>query len=51
MIGSNPGVGIKPVMYDEKIDSSMYVFNPNDDDQTPTDKDGEGPKNIDYVKR
>jgi len=51
LIGSNPGVGMKPVMYDEKIDSSMYVFNPNDDDQTPTDKDGEGPKNIDYVKR
>jgi len=51
LIGSNPGVGMKPAMYDEKIDSSMYVFNPNDDDQTPTDKDGEGPKNIDYVVR
>jgi len=51
LIGSNPGVGIKPVMYDEKIDSSMYVFDVSDDDQTPTDKDGEGPKNIDYVVR
>jgi len=51
LIGSNPGVGIKPVMYDEKIDSSMYTFYLDDKDNTPTDKDGEGPKNIDYSVR
>jgi len=51
LIGSNPGVGMKPPMSDLNIASSMYVFDTTDTSTTTTDKDGEGEKNADLVKR
>jgi len=50
IIGSNPGVGIRPKNSDERIDSSIFYLNSTDADATPS-KDGEGDKNVDYAKR
>jgi len=51
LIGSNPGVGIKPSMSDENIASSMYIFDTADTSETPTNMEGEGEKNADMLKR
>jgi len=51
IIGTNPGVGLRPVMEDKIIDSAMYQLRAADSDWIPTDTKGEGPKNIDYAVR
>jgi sodium/potassium-transporting ATPase subunit beta len=51
IIGSNPGVGMKPSMSDVMIDSSLYMIDTSDASTEPTDKDGEGEKNADVVRR
>jgi len=51
LIGSNPGLGLRPQPTDQRIDSSMFVLKIGDTDQKPTDEDGEGDKNIDYAIR
>jgi len=51
IIGSNPGVGIRPGQADEKLDSSMIFLAKGGQDTKPTDDKGEGPKNADWAKR
>jgi len=52
IIGTNPGVGLRPVNTDELIDSSMFIVKVADTDTAPTPPgDGEGNKNIDYAIR
>eukprot|EP00088_Acartia_fossae_P069657 TRINITY_DN9156_c0_g1_i6.p1 TRINITY_DN9156_c0_g1~~TRINITY_DN9156_c0_g1_i6.p1 ORF type:complete len:330 (-),score=128.39 TRINITY_DN9156_c0_g1_i6:402-1391(-) len=51
IIGVNPGVGMKPPMSDKRIDSSLYEFSLEDSSTTPTNKEGEGEKNIDLKTR
>jgi len=51
IIGSNPGVGIRPGSTDDRIDSSMFVFEVGSTDNETTNADGEGDKNIDYAIR
>lgn len=51
LIGANPGLGLRPSSSDERIDSSMFVLKIGDTDDVPTNEDGEGDKNADYVKR
>jgi len=51
IIGSNPGVGIRPKNTDERIDSSMFYLNTTDDSQRMTTPTGEGDRNIDYARR
>jgi len=51
IIGSNPGVGLRPSSADERIDSSIFALEVGSTDNQPTDEDGEGDKNIDFAKR
>jgi len=51
IIGSNPGVGIRPGQADQKLDSSMIFLKKDDQDTEPTDDNGEGLKNADWAKR
>jgi len=51
LIGENPGVGIRPLNRDVRIDSNMFKLQLNDENNVPTDEDGEGDLNIDYAKR
>jgi len=52
IIGSNPGVGLRPSSSDERIDSSMFQLEIGSTDQREdANKDGEGDKNIDYAIR
>jgi sodium/potassium-transporting ATPase subunit beta len=51
LIGSNPGVGMKPIMDDEHIDSSLYILDLGDTSTAPTNKMGEGTKNADIIRR
>jgi len=51
IIGSNPGVGMKPPMSDKHIDSSLFVFYSSDTKSTPTNPIGEGERNADKAKR
>jgi len=51
IIGSNPGVGIRPGQADEKLDSSMIFLAKKTDDMEPTDDKGEGLKNADWAQR
>jgi len=51
IIGSNPGVGLRPSSSDERIDSSMFALEVGSTDNQPTDENGEGDKNIDFAKR
>jgi len=52
IIGSNPGVGIRPSNTEELVDSSMFVLKAGDSSRKPTPPgDGEGNKNIDYAIR
>jgi len=51
LIGENPGVGIRPLNRDVRIDSNMFKLQLVDDNNVPTDADGEGDLNIDYARR
>lgn len=51
IIGSNPGLGIRPSSTDERIDSSIFSLEIGDRNTTETNEDGEGDKNIDYAVR
>jgi len=51
LIGSNPGLGLRPVSTDKRIDSSMIVLKIGDTNMKPTNPDGEGDENIDYAVR
>jgi len=51
IIGTNPGLGIRPGMPDSRIDSSLFVISAASEDMKPTNDDGEGDKNADYVQR
>lgn len=51
IIGSNPGLGLRPASRDKLIDSSMIVLNIGDTNTVPTNEDGEGDRNIDYAVR
>jgi len=51
IIGSNPGVGIRPGQADQKLDSSMIFLVKDGQDSEPTDDKGEGLKNADWAKR
>jgi len=51
IIGSNPGVGLRPSSSDERIDSSMFQLEIGSTDDKPTNEEGEGDKNVDYAKR
>jgi len=51
LIGVNPGVGIRPLNRDSRIDSNMFVLKYTDDNDVLTEKDGEGDLNIDYARR
>jgi len=51
IIGSNPGVGLRPQSTDKLIDSSMIVLGVGEKSMEPTNEDGEGDKNVDYAVR
>lgn len=51
IIGTNPGVGIRPRQQDKRIESSIYVLAAASADLFPTNSDGEGEKNIDFAVR
>lgn len=51
LIGVNPGVGIRPLNQDKRIDSNMFVLQYKDSNMVTTDKEGEGDLNIDYARR
>jgi len=51
LIGKNPGVGIRPLNRDVRIDSNMFKLKLTDKNDVLTDSDGEGDLNIDYAKR
>jgi sodium/potassium-transporting ATPase subunit beta len=51
IIGSNPGVGMKPTMSDKHIDSSLFIFYSSDSKTTPSNPIGEGERNADIAKR
>jgi len=51
LIGGHPGVGMKPGMTTERVDSSLYVMAAGSEDEVPTNDDGEGDKNVDYAVR
>jgi len=51
LIGKNPGLGLRPRNTDERIDSQMFVLKRNDTNTHPSDLDGEGDLNADYVVR
>lgn len=51
LIGKNPGVGIRPLNRDVRIDSNMFKLKLTDDNDVLTDSEGEGDLNIDYAKR
>jgi len=51
LVGSNPGVGLRPKMPDARVDSSLYVLDAGSEDMTPTNAKGEGDKNVDYAVR
>lgn len=51
LIGTNPGVGLRPRNSDLHIDSSIIALDAKAKDNTPTDKNGEGEKNADWARR
>jgi len=51
IIGTNPGVGVRPKNSDKKIDSSIFTFDITDSSTKPTNDKGEGETNADWVKR
>jgi len=51
LVGSNPGVGLRPRMSDARIDSSLYMLSAGSEDSQPTNIEGEGEKNVDFAVR
>jgi len=51
IIGTNPGVGLRPKNSDKMIDSSMFALDLEDSKMTPTNDEGEGEANSDWAKR
>jgi len=51
LIGTNPGVGIRPRNSDLHIDSSIIALDAKASDTTATDPKGEGEKNADWARR
>merc|ERR1711983_553928 len=51
LIGINPGVGIRPLNRDSRIDSNMFVVEFRDSNDILSEKQGEGDLNIDYARR
>jgi len=51
LIGSNPGLGLRPRNRDALIDSQMFVLKGNDTNIHPSHLDGEGDLNGDYAVR
>jgi len=55
LIGTNPGVGLRPQNTDKRIDSQMFVLKKSETSKIPTnegkDNEGEGDLNADYAAR
>jgi len=55
IIGTNPGVGLRPQNTDKLIDSQMFVLKAQDTNVIPTnegrDNEGQGNTNVDYAAR
>ena len=52
IIGSNPGVGLRPGQQDARIDSSLILIDPNPSTRQQATNDAfEGPKNADWAGR
>jgi len=51
LIGSNPGLGLRPQQRDSLIDSQMFVLKDGDTNIHPSDLNGEGDLNADYAVR
>jgi len=51
LIGSNPGVGLRPQNSDKRIDSQMFILQAGDKNMVPTNAEGEGDFNADYATR
>jgi len=51
LIGSNPGLGLRPRNRDALIDSQMFVLKSGDTNANPSELDGEGDLNADYAER
>jgi len=51
IIGVNPGVGLRPRNTDARIDSQMFVLRQGDTNIHPSEHEGEGDLNADYVAR
>jgi len=55
IIGTNPGVGLRPQNTDKKIDSQMFVLKAGDTNLIPTNAnrtdEGQGDTNVDYAAR
>jgi len=51
LIGKNPGVGIRPLNRDVRIDSNLFKLQVKDVNMVVSEADGEGDLNIDYARR
>jgi len=51
LIGSNPGLGLRPKSTDERIDSQMFVLKEGDQSIWTSERSGEGDLNADYAQR
>jgi len=51
LIGINPGVGIRPLNRDSRIDSNMFKLKFSDSNEVLSEPEGEGDLNIDYARR
>merc|ERR1712098_831359 len=51
LIGKNPGIGVRPLNQDSRIDSNMFKLKWGDLNTLPSNKEGEGDLNADYAKR
>merc|ERR1712098_365131 len=51
LIGKNPGIGIRPLNQDERIDSNMFKLKWGDVNTVISQADGEGDLNADFARR
>jgi len=51
LIGKNPGIGVRPLNQDSRIDSNMFKLKWGDRNTIVSNKEGEGDLNADYAKR
>jgi len=51
LIGKNPGIGIRPLNQDERIDSNMFKLKWGDVNTVVSQADGEGDLNADFARR